>query len=762
MMCFNEGSRRISGIAAVTVIGIFLALTWQSCSSYPDEETVGQKTGRAVFAASAGDVWTNQARISPFNGDPFRILENADISGDTVLLEDWTYNNGVGEAYIFVRDGSSWTQQARLAASDGMPNDVFGISIAISGDTAVVGAINASNAALEKRGAVYVFVRDGAEWKLQAKLTANEGANRTVFGRSVAVSGDTIAVGGGESNSGPCPIYVFVRSGGSWVQQAKLLGEDITWQDMSFSISISGDTILAGAEDMNNYKGAAYVFVRNGTAWTQQAKLVADDGIIDDRFGSSVSLSSNTAVVGASCRDARKGAAYVFRRNGTAWHQEEKIVADDGEVNDQFGSKVAVSGETLVVGASNHNHGKGVVYVFTWAGTDWVKQAELDESANGESQFGYYLAISNDTIVVPAGNQGPGEVYVYVRKYAAEVMLTNLSHVYDGTPKSATATTTPAGLTVKITYDGSELPPTAAGKYSVVADVTSAGYSGSAAGIMTIGKAKSAVSLVSSNNPSMIGEAVNFTASITGSGVICEGSVVFKDASTELGAEVLSGGAAGLPVSTFTVGTHSITAWYSGDANRDSSVSKVLYQVVTVPVHDGGVDSGVNDAGRDSGSDAADGGTGKDSGGDLYTDAAVKDAGTTPAEDAGSNPVKDAGSTPVEDAGATPVKDAGSTPVKDAGSTPVEDAGTTPVEDAGTTPAEDAGTTPVKDAGTTPAKDAGSTPAEDAGATPVKDAGSTPAEDAGATPVNDAAVVSDEYYPFSYGCGCSSVGDLVH
>jgi hypothetical protein len=261
---------------------------------------------------------------------------------------------------VFVRSGTTWTQQAKLTASDGVSNDYFGYSVAISGNTAVTGAV-AKNSLT---GAAYVFVRSGTAWSQQAKLTASDGAANDYFGDSVAVSGST-AVVGARQNSSTGAAYVFVPSGTTWSQQAKLTASDAAPLDnFGVWVAVSGSTTVVGAFGKNSNTGAAYVFVRSGTTWSQQAELTAFDAAQSDNFGLSVALSGSIALVGASGKSSNKGAAYVFVRSGTTWSQQSELTASDSVSNDYFGVSVALSGSNAVVGAQGKNSFTGAAYVY--------------------------------------------------------------------------------------------------------------------------------------------------------------------------------------------------------------------------------------------------------------------------------------------------------------------------------------------------------------------------------------------------------------
>jgi hypothetical protein len=289
--------------------------------------------------------------------------ESVAVDGDTAVIgaigDDDTAGNA-GAAYVFTRSAGVWTEQQKLIASDGAATDTFGISVAVHGDTAVIGAFfdddNGSNA-----GAAYVFTRSGTTWTEQAKLIASDGATDDHFGVSVAVNGDTAVIGADLDdddgvNSGSA--YVFTRSGTSWTEQAKLTASDAVLLDQfGFSVALAGDTAVIGApfdDDNGGLSGSAYVFARSGTAWSQQAKLTASDGTNSDFFGISVAVDADSAVIGASGDDDKgtgSGSAYLFSRSGTTWTETAKLIASDGGSLDEFGRPVSVSGSTAVVGA---------------------------------------------------------------------------------------------------------------------------------------------------------------------------------------------------------------------------------------------------------------------------------------------------------------------------------------------------------------------------------------------------------------------------
>ena len=263
-----------------------------------------------------------------------------------------------------------WSQQAKVTASDAAVDDYFGFSVSVSGDTTVVGAYQDDDGGTES-GSAYVFVRSAGVWRQQAKLTASDAAAWDLFGKAVSVSGDTAVMGAVEDDDGGSSsgsAYVFVRSGTTWSLQAKLTASDaVAFDRLGRSVSVSGDTVVIGAFGTNeagDATGSAYVFVRNGTTWSEQARLWPSDGAQGDYFGLSVSVSGDTAVIGAlydSDGGRESGSAYVYVRAGSGWTQQAKLRASDPAARGRFGTAVSVSGDTAVVGSLS-----GSAYVMTW------------------------------------------------------------------------------------------------------------------------------------------------------------------------------------------------------------------------------------------------------------------------------------------------------------------------------------------------------------------------------------------------------------
>jgi hypothetical protein len=343
------------------------------------------------------------------------------ISGDTAVVGADGVSSDTGAAYVFTRSASVWSQQQKLTATDGAAGDQFGYSVALSGETAVVGAYGVGSGT----GAAYVFTRSGTVWRQQQKLTATGGAAGDLFGCSVALSGETAVVGAYGVDTWTGAAYVFKRSGTVWSQQQKLTATGGAVGDwFGYSVALSGETAVVGSFWVDPAKGAAYVFTRSGSVWSQQQELTATGAVDGDHLGCSVALSGNTALVGAYCASSDTGAAYVFTRSGSVWSQKQKLTATGGAANDRFGYSVALSGETAVVGAWGASSYTGAAYVFTRSASVWSQQQKLTATgaaAGGHvgsaDRFGYSVALSGETAVV--GAVAGGAAYAFTRSASA-------------------------------------------------------------------------------------------------------------------------------------------------------------------------------------------------------------------------------------------------------------------------------------------------------------------------------------------------------
>jgi len=273
----------------------------------------GIGSGSAYVFTRTGGTWTQQAKLVPADGAAYdRFGSAVAVDADTIVVgaygddDKGTYS---GSAYVFTRTGGTWTQQAKLVPADGAASDYFGYAVAVDADTIVVGAYKDDDKG-SASGSAYVFTRTGGTWTQQAKLVPADGTAGDYFGFAVAVDADTIVVGAyGDDDKGDYSgsAYVFTRTGGTWTQQAKLVPADgAAYDDFGTAVAINANTIVVGAhkdDDKGTDSGSVYVFVRTGATWAQQAKLTAPDGTAGDWFGRAVAVDGDTIVVGAPYDD---------------------------------------------------------------------------------------------------------------------------------------------------------------------------------------------------------------------------------------------------------------------------------------------------------------------------------------------------------------------------------------------------------------------------------------------------------------------------
>ena len=421
--------------------------------------------------------WNQQAKLLASDGEAedFFTSLGISLSGDTALIGAWGDDDkgaDAGSAYAFTRTGTTWTQQAKFLALDEEAGDAFGWCVAIEGDTAFIGAAGDDNL----KGSVYLFTRSGTTWTEQAKLVAADGAAGDQFGYSIYLSGDTALIGancdddnGFDSGS----AYVFIRIGTTWTQQIKLLPSDGEAQD-SFGgeVSISDETALIGScfdDDKGFDSGSAYIFIRTGTTWTEEAKLLASDGAPGDYFSAyAVSISGDTALIGAAGDDMAKGSAYVFTRTGTTWTEQAKLLTSDGITGDSFGGSVSLSGDTAIIGAGGEDDNgpdSGSVYEFIRTDTTWAQETKLLASdGSGGDVFGWDVALDGNTALIGAyydddNGADSGSAYVFTKESENQPPVTptapagptigNLGLKYDFTA----STTDPEGDNISYLFD---------------------------------------------------------------------------------------------------------------------------------------------------------------------------------------------------------------------------------------------------------------------------------------------------------------------
>ena len=433
-------------------------------------------------ASSITPIAVNAAASIEVNGSPAAsgtpTLVPLQEGGNTVLVTVTSEDGSAARVYTLLVDrefAADFAQDAYVKASNTEAEDEFGVSLAVDGDTLAVGASREDSDATgvggdegsgsaNLSGAVYVFTRSAGVWSQQAYIKASNTDAIDRFGMSLALDGDTLAVGasgesssatgvGGDENDNSAnssgAVYVFTRTAGIWTSQAYVKASNPSSSDrFGLSVALDGDTLAVAAveegsdatgvggdqnNDLSPNSGAVYVFARNAGDWTQQAYVKASNSQSDDRFGRAVAIDGDTLVVGANREGSSatgvdgdesdnsasgSGAVYVFTRVAGAWSQQAYVKASNSQVGDEFGGAVAVDGDTLVVGArfeassatgvggdesDNSETESGAVYVFTRSAGVWSQQAYVKASNTSSfDQFGVPLALDGDTLVVGA------------------------------------------------------------------------------------------------------------------------------------------------------------------------------------------------------------------------------------------------------------------------------------------------------------------------------------------------------------------------
>ncbi len=372
----------------------------------------------ALIMALVSTAWAltpiEVAKLIASDGGPYDDFGySVAVDGDTALIGARVSGDGgfavrTGLAYVFTRTAGVWTEQAKLTASNVVSDFFFGLSVAVEGDTALIGACGRDTCS------AYVFTRSAGVWKEQAKLTASDGSRDDDFGLSVAIDGDIALIGahydddnGDDSGS----VYVFTRSAGIWTEQAKLTASDAApFDNFGEGVALDGETALIGAtgdDDNGSRSGSVYVFTHSAGVWKEQAKLTTSDGSRDDVLGGSVALDGDTALLGVQFDDDNgisSGSAYVFTRRAGVWAQQAKITQNDAVRLAGFGKSVALDGDTALIGASDGNIFTGnndSAYIFTRNAGAWTQQAKLNASDSiGDKLFGGSVALDGDTALV--------------------------------------------------------------------------------------------------------------------------------------------------------------------------------------------------------------------------------------------------------------------------------------------------------------------------------------------------------------------------
>ena len=380
------------------------------------------------------------------------------ISGSTAVVGAMMATVGntdsQGAAYVFTESDGVWVEQQRLVANDGQMYDGFGKSVAIDGDSVLVGAQNVNVNGHPWQGAAYVFTASGGTWTQTQKLTASDGASSADFGGAMAMKGGIAIIGAynasvaGVTQQGK--VYVFTESAGTWTETQQLVASDgVSADQFGHSMAFDGTTMLIGAWniqiDGNVSQGAAYVFADTGGTWSETQKLVASDGAANDEFSVSIAVANDIALVGTPYAtiggNQDQGAVYAFVNTGGTWSQVQKVLASDGEAYDGYGWFAALDGSNALIGAMYAtvagNSSQGAAYALAYSGSAWTETNKLTASdGTGNNFFGSAGALSGSIALVGAedasigDNALQGAAYFYT--LSADDMI--FADSFDGSP----------------------------------------------------------------------------------------------------------------------------------------------------------------------------------------------------------------------------------------------------------------------------------------------------------------------------------------
>lgn len=400
-----------------------------------------------LACAISGTQFYQEAKLVTPNGYRLNGVGRAvDIKGDRSIVGAIGSNSGgspYNAASIFDRDAQGWHFAQQLVPLNLQASTAtFGISVAVEGTTAIVGA-DLDGETVWQSGAVYTFEKGPTGFAQAQKIFHPESIMDGNFGRSIDLDGNTLIVGapGLTGGSPPPAAYAFTKQNGLWTLQSKLVpvANANKIETFGYSVAVSGDFAVIGDEgDFTQgffHRGAARVFHRTGTTWAETQQLMAFDTNIYHGFGEAVSISGDTIAVGAPGDDDLgylAGAVYIYRFNGSTWGLEQKIKASDGVADDSFGRQLSLYGNTLVVGEEANDgaaNSGGAAYVFQRSGSSWTQTSKLfSADIATDNLFGHSVAVDNGQFITGATNASPfGAAYVFVVPEPSAVLLTVLA-----------------------------------------------------------------------------------------------------------------------------------------------------------------------------------------------------------------------------------------------------------------------------------------------------------------------------------------------
>lgn len=588
--------------------------------------TIAEKPTRMqATKAMLANVTENQRLVSASAAAHDFFGQAVATDGNTAVIGIWgndagaAQSEGDGAVEVWLRTGNTWALQQRLVSGDAGTNEQFGWSVAISGDTLVVGSPLA-DASGSDSGSVFVYTRSAGVWTLQTQLTSATVDSNDNFGFAVAIEGDTLIASARRDEVGAVnaagAAYVYTRTAGVWTQQGDRLVATggLEGDVLGTSVDLSGDYAVVGADSADTAggedAGAAYIFRRVAGVWSQQGSpLVSNAPAAFNQFGRSVAIDNGTIVVSDHRRSSSTGRAIVFTGSGASWTVQQTLSASDGQSGDVFGHAVSIQGETILVGAYQAdlvaNSDRGAAYKFTRSGSVWsqIDKYFASDAGGALERFGFGVALTSSVAIAgaPLDQVGSiieaGSAYVFhlgtptstvqiinptTATFNESIALT--AQVSGGTPTGNVEFRDGANVLVMVPLNGSGIAATNltlnAGSYSIRAFYLGDSVhspSNSTAQAVTINKASTSMALNTSGSPSVYGNNVTFTANLAvtppGGGVPA-GSVQFFDDGVLVSTQPLVAGVAQFTTNALTHNggaDHPITASYAGTANYNGS-----------------------------------------------------------------------------------------------------------------------------------------------------------------------------------------------
>ncbi|WP_028866621.1 LruC domain-containing protein [Psychromonas hadalis] len=350
------------------------------------------------------------------------------LSENTTLIGAPGLSNASGQACLYQRIEQTWDLSSCLTplSANAVTATQFGKALSISGEQLI---ISANKKQTGQNGVVYIFEKITGIWVQQAELINPSSVKNDHFGATVSISKNYAAIGSqGIAASHQGAVHIITKSAGTWVADVTITPES-TYKSAHFgsSLMLSGEFLIIGDNEYGRAKeGAAYIYRRVDDIWQKQASLMGGHITKSAKFGSSVAISSTYAVVGARAennpeikKNKKSGAVYVYKRTGSVWALQTKLIASDAAMGDNFGSSVAISGDHIIVGSENSNNSRGSAYLFQESDGIWKQLYKFsDEDAATQDTFGHALSINEDYVVIGANNKSmennnEGNAYIY-------------------------------------------------------------------------------------------------------------------------------------------------------------------------------------------------------------------------------------------------------------------------------------------------------------------------------------------------------------